>query len=1013
MRQQQLRSLLPLEAGANGSATHASRGLAEPWGAEELAATLDSVGTGIWAVDLEGCCVFINQAACRIFGYAREECVGRNLHCKIHHGHTDGWFCPVHNCRIQSALGTGTAAWVDHDVFQRRDGTSFPVEYSVQPVVVQGRLRGAVISMADISPQKCAEEALRKSDEWLSFTQRLGSVGLFDLDLETGEARVSAAQLGIYGLDPVAKWPSHEEWRKMVHPEDLARMDREIELAISGATVPGTEFRIVWPDGSIHWLFGRPNVSFDEAGKAVRLVGVNFDITSRVTAEAALNQFFSASPTPMSICGFDGRIRKANSAWTPILGFTVAELEGRPVLDLVHPEDRAAAAAEFEKLPVSGRRMDFECRVRCQDESYRWLLLNASALADERMIYITAHDVTQRKAAEEALRQSEARFRSAFENTLFGMAITTLDGRFLQVNQSLCRMAGFSEHELQQREFVAITHPDDVPENLEFLRALTAGEISSGTTTKRYVRKDGQPLWVCIHVSIERDTQGRPLHYIALMEDLTERRRAEEEARRSEQWLGCTLESAGVGLCRGESGSTTASEEQFRLYGLEPAKTWLARERWLELIHPADRDRVDIEQRQAVEQRRPYAVEFRTIWPDGSIHWLLSNGKILPDDTVTRRIEVTVDVTERRRAEMAMETFFCLSQSPKCVFGFDGSIKRINTALLELSGFTAEEFAQHPVTDFFHPDDRAAMQAEFQKLSTEGGEADFECRGLRKDGSCVWLLFSATAAPDEKLIFTASHDITERKRMEKALQLNLEKLSQSNEELERFAYVASHDLQEPLRMVASFTQLLAQRYSGRLDETADRYIHYAVDGAKRMQELIGELLAYSRLNSKELEIRRTDCDAVVLETMRNLQAAIEESGASIDMDPLPALWADQGQLTQLFQNLLSNSIKFRRKEECPQIHVSSVDSGAEWVISVQDNGIGMDTRHAERVFQIFQRLHTRTEYPGTGIGLAVCKKVVERHGGRIWVESEPGAGSTFRFTILKPGRNEIGGESAN
>ena len=214
-------------------------------------------------------------------------------------------------------------------------------------------------------------------------------------------------------------------------------------------------------------------------------------------------------------------------------------------------------------------------------------------------------------------------------------------------------------------------------------------------------------------------------------------------------------------------------------------------------------------------------------------------------------------------------------------------------------------------------------------------------------------------------------------------------------------------------MVASFTQLLAKRYSGRLDETADRYIHYAVDGAKRMQELIADLLAYSRVNSKELDLRQTDCEAVVLEAMRNLQVVIEESGACIDWDPLPALWVDQGQLAQVFQNLLGNAVKFRRKEECPRIHVSAVDSGAEWMISVQDNGIGIDARHAERIFQMFQRLHTRAEYPGTGIGLAVCKKVVERHGGKLWVESEPGAGSTFRFTIPKPERNGIGGDSAN
>src|ERR1017187_2905943 len=252
-----------------------------------------------------------------------------------------------------------------------------------------------------------------------------------------------------------------------------------------------------------------------------------------------------------------------------------------------------------------------------------------------------------------------------------------------------------------------------------------------------------------------------------------------------------------------------------------------------------------------------------------------------------------------------------------------------------------------------------------------------------------------------------------RKQAEEALRRRTEELARSNAELERFAYVASHDLQEPLRMVASFTQLLAKRYSGELDETADRYIHYAVDGAKRMQQLIADLLAYSRVNSKGLDLRQTDCEAVVLEAMRNLQVVIEESGAAVDWDPLAALCVDQGQLTQVFQNLLANAIKFRREEECPRIHVSAVDSGAEWTISVQDNGIGIDARHAEHVFQMFQRLHTRAEYPGTGIGLAICKKVVERHGGKLWVESVTGAGSTFRFTIPKPERNGIEGESAN
>jgi light-regulated signal transduction histidine kinase (bacteriophytochrome) len=241
---------------------------------------------------------------------------------------------------------------------------------------------------------------------------------------------------------------------------------------------------------------------------------------------------------------------------------------------------------------------------------------------------------------------------------------------------------------------------------------------------------------------------------------------------------------------------------------------------------------------------------------------------------------------------------------------------------------------------------------------------------------------------------------------------NSEKLARSNEELERFAYVASHDLQEPLRMVASFTQLLSKKYSGKLDETADRYINFAVDGAKRMQQLITDLLAYSRVNSKDLVPRPVECEAVVRGTLQNLRAAIDESGAVVECDPLPDLIADQVQLGQLFQNLIGNAIKFRGQAP-PRVHIAAEDHGADWQFSVRDNGIGIDPKHADRVFQIFQRLHTREQYPGTGIGLAVCKKVVERHGGRLWVESQPGTGSNFLFTLPKASTGQGSGDTGS
>jgi signal transduction histidine kinase len=243
-----------------------------------------------------------------------------------------------------------------------------------------------------------------------------------------------------------------------------------------------------------------------------------------------------------------------------------------------------------------------------------------------------------------------------------------------------------------------------------------------------------------------------------------------------------------------------------------------------------------------------------------------------------------------------------------------------------------------------------------------------------------------------------SVELDERRRAELQLAHYADELARSNAELEQFAYVASHDLQEPLRMVASFTQLLAKRYRGQLDQDADEFIGYAVDGANRMQRLINDLLAYSRVGTRGKSFKAVDSNVIFGEARHNLVKAIEESGAVITQDPLPVVMADEVQLLQVFQNLIANALKFHGPKP-PQIQVTAARRDHEWVFAVKDNGIGIAPEHQKRIFAIFQRLHHRAEYPGTGIGLAICKKIVERHGGRIWVESQARKGSTFYFSL--------------
>jgi PAS domain S-box-containing protein len=287
--------------------------------------------------------------------------------------------------------------------------------------------------------------------------------------------------------------------------------------------------------------------------------------------------------------------------------------------------------------------------------------------------------------------------------------------------------------------------------------------------------------------------------------------------------------------------------------------------------------------------------------------------------------------------------------------------------------------------------------------AAQGELVRFEAEHILADGTAIFVDFTLKPVFDEGekviMLIPEGRDITDRRQAELELQNQKQDLARSNAELQQFAYVASHDLQEPLRMITSYLELLERRYKGQLDERADKFIAYAVDGATRMQTLINDLLSYSRVGTGEQNRKAVDCEKIVQNVLSNLHLSIVQSHAAITHDSLPKVNGDPSQLTQLFQNLISNAIKFHREEEAPQIHIGVDGTNGKWLFSVQDNGIGMEAQYLERIFIIFQRLHSKTEYPGTGIGLAVCKKIVERHGGNLRVESQPDHGSTFYFTL--------------
>ncbi len=749
---------------------------------------------------------------------------------------------------------------------------------------------------------------------------------------------------------------------------------------------------------------------------------------SPAPVDAAL-QLVEALPVPMFVKSRDGRYLGVNRAWEEFFGVSRASFLGKQVKDL-YPQNPAIAEKHLEmdgQLWRNPGGQSYEATVTARDGRLRDTIYYKATFAngsgEVAGLLGAIVDITARKQAEASLLESERRFRRTFELAGSGVAHIGMDRRFLRVNRRLCEILGYPQDELLRLTGRQISHPDDLDVINAQRPRLYAGEIDSVRVEKRYLRKDGSIVWVSFTMVVERDAAGKPQYEIAFFDDITARKQAEAALRESEERFRSVVDSANDGILVYDKqlnvvAGNLAAE---RILGL-PLADIIGAAGFTSLLPCVHADGSPIlpderPTRLTVRSGKPLTGQIVGIYrPDGSMNWVSVNTGFLrrPGDTDWYGVVSTIgDITKQRHAELALSASealyrqtFELATAGIAHVDLSGRFMKVNRRLCEILGYGEQELIGRPVKEISHPEDRNLTDS--QRMRVRSGEKHsvrFEKRYIRKSGAIVWVDLSVALACDASGVpqyeIALFDDITERKKAEAALREAHEELKRSNAELEQFAYVASHDLQEPLRMVSSYTQLLMRRYGDKLDGDAKEFTAFIVDGATRMKQLIEDLLAYSRVGTRDKNFKPVDAESSLKRALTNLRAAIQDSGATVTQDKLPTIPCDEVQLAQLFQNLIGNALKFRKPDVAPAVHVGAAEQGAEWEFMVRDNGIGIEPQYFERIFMVFQRLHDKGEYPGTGIGLAIVKKVVERHGGRIWVQSQPGAGTTFHFTMPK------------
>jgi PAS domain S-box-containing protein len=700
-----------------------------------------------------------------------------------------------------------------------------------------------------------------------------------------------------------------------------------------------------------------------------------------------------------------GRITLMNSNAEELTGWKRQEAEGQPVdkiFHIVNEETRALVESPVDKVLRTGAIAGLANHTVLIGKEGREIPIDDSGapIRDARNqvlgVVLVFRDISKRREQEVQI----DKWQRIFQQAGFGVAILVNGGKtILEVNATFARMHGYDLAELRGKPFAELV---DGGSNHEDARDHAVYESV-------HRRKDGGSFYAVTDATVFRNAAGEPLFRAAYFADITDRKAAELNLRHSEERFRAAAEAMGdviwtnnpkgemVGEQPGWAAFTGQSFDDYQGFGGSKA------------IHPDDMELFHAWQRAVVEVKK-FTTEYRVRRRDGQYRLMCSTAvPVLNEDrTVREWVGAMTDITDVRRGEEEVrdsdERFRGLATAfPQLVWSSkpDGNLEYANALWKEYTGPAGEE--PDFWDDLLHPQDAAPHMERWRESMASGKMFESQARLRRAtDGTYRWFICRAVPVRgrENRIVrwLGACTDINDQMNYAVDLRITNEALQRSNADLEQFAYAASHDLQEPLRMISLYTQLLQEEYAGVLDETARSYVDFAVSGAQRMERLLQDLMAYSRVSGAPQGQVETSDAKIALETaLGNLEAAVRKSGAQLHVGALPSVTVPAVHLVLLFQNLVGNALKYCGGN-VPEVWIDAARTDRFWKFSVRDNGIGIEPQYAKQIFGVFKRLHG-AEYEGTGIGLAVCQRIVERTGGRIWLESTPGAGSTFYFTL--------------